>query len=62
MVRLDVNNYFHESVRKDTNDLVSRCAWVEEMEEMSYNPVLLFKPQGREQSESMNDLPRMSLY
>ena len=47
-----------ESVRKDTNDLLSTCAWVEEMAGMSYNPVLLFKPQGIEQSETMNDLAK----
>ena len=35
-----------DSITKHSNDLLSTCAWVQEMEEMTYNPVLLFKPQG----------------
>ena len=45
-------------MRKDTNDLLSTCTWVEEVAGLSYNPILLFKPQGIDQSESMNDLAK----
>ena len=45
--RQDILNIQHvESVQKHTNDLLSTCAWVNEMQ---YNPVLLFKQQGVEQ-------------
>jgi len=35
-----------DSITKHSNDLMSTCAWVEEMEQMAYSPVLTFKPQG----------------
>ena len=47
----DILNIQHqlnvESIQKHTNDLLSTCAWVNEMQ---YNPVLLFKrePSGRD--------------
>ena len=44
-----------DSITKHSNDLLSTCAWVQEMEEMAYNPVLLFKPQGpQENDKSLN--------
>ena len=44
------------SITKHSNDHVSTCAWVEEMKALSYNPVIIFKPQGEEQAENMNNL------
>ena len=44
------------SITKHSNDHMSTCPWVEEMKTSSYNPVLIFKPQGEEQSETMNNL------
>ena len=44
-----------DSITKHSNDLLSTCAWVQEMEDMAYNPVLLFKPQGpQENDKSLN--------
>ena len=41
-----------DSITKHSNDLLSTCAWVQEM---AYNPVLLFKPQGpQENDKSLN--------
>ena len=58
--RQDILNIQHqlnvESIQKHTNDLLSTCAWVNEMQTMQYNPVVLFKQQGVEQTEDMNDL------
>jgi len=35
-----------DSVQKNPNDLLSVCAWVEELQSLEYNPILCFKPQG----------------
>ena len=43
-------------IRKHANDLASTCAWVEDLKKQEYNPVLLFKPQGEEQNDAMNDI------
>ena len=44
------------SVLKHCNDHTSTCVWVEELKKLDYNPVLIFKPQGQEQLENMNNL------
>lgn len=41
---------------KHQNDAISTQAWVKQMEKMQYNPILLFKCQGDEQSEGTDDL------
>ena len=55
--RQDILNIQHqlnvESIQKHTNHLLSTCAW-DEMQTMQYNPVLLFKQQGGEQTEDMS--------
>ena len=38
-------------ITKDANYLTSTCAWVEELRQQEYDPVLLFKPQGVEKNE-----------
>ena len=38
------------SIQKHLNDQSSMCAWVEELKEQDYNPILLFKPQGCDSS------------
>ena len=40
-----------ESIMKHPNDAISTRTWVKQMKDMVYNPVLLFKCQGDEQSE-----------
>ena len=45
-------------ITKDANDLASTCAWVEELRQQEYDPVLLFKPQGVDQSGEINDIGR----
>ena len=56
--RKDVNNIRHQynidGIQKHTNDLISVSYWVEGMENLEYNPVLLFKQQGDEVSEHEN--------
>ncbi|SMN02430.1 hypothetical protein SPONN_1054 [uncultured Candidatus Thioglobus sp.] len=48
--RQDIVNIQHKlnigSVRKHCEDQASVCAWVEELRGMTYDPILLFKPQG----------------
>ena len=41
---------------RHVNDLTSICAWVEELNSLPYNPVLLFKPQGEPQPHDMDDV------
>ena len=36
--------------------MTSVCAWVEEFKESPHNPVLLFKPQGEQQPQNMDDV------
>lgn len=45
-----------KSIMKHSNDLISVCAWVEELQNEPNNPILLFKPQGMPQSAHMNNL------
>ena len=48
--RQDIRNistqYNIEGVQKHANDHTSTAAWVEEMKEMEFNPVVIFKQQG----------------
>ncbi len=37
-----------EGIVKHKNDLASVSAWVEELREMRYNPVVVFKTQGEQ--------------
>lgn len=41
---------------RHTNDLTSVCAWIEEMASLKYNPVFIYKQQGLEQPEDINDV------
>ena len=43
-----------DGVVKHKNDLLSVSAWVKELREMKYNPVLVFKKQGEEQQENLD--------
>ena len=60
VTRVDVNNVrlLHniEGVIKHSNDLSSVCAWAEEMESLDYNPLLLFKQQGEQQPQTMDNI------
>ena len=56
---LNIKNKLNlEGITKHSNDLLSTCAWVEEMKQMPYNPIILFKAQGTEQSDDINDLAK----
>ena len=46
------------SVTKHKNDHTSTCAWVEELQNLTYNPVIIFKPQGVEQSDNVDNLSK----
>ena len=46
------------TIQKHSNDLLSICSWVEEMKELEYNPILVFKPQGEDGKEDTNELKK----
>ena len=58
--RQDVHNIKSQldlhSIEKHQNDLFSVSAWVAEMREMPYNPVIVFKNQGVNQDNECNSL------
>ena len=60
VTRKDINNvrlqYNIEGIMKHSNDLSSVLAWVEEMKSLEYNPLLLFKQQGEEQSQATDNI------
>ena len=60
VTRLDINNVrlLHniEGIIKHSNDLSRVSAWVEEMKSLEYNPLLLFKQQGEEQSQATDNI------
>ena len=60
VTRLDVLNirrqYNVECIEKAKSDLVSVKAWVKELEELEYNPITIFKVQGEEQGENMDNV------
>lgn len=57
ITRQDLHNIkLQYKIIRQSNDLESVSAWVEEMKELKYNPVLLFKKQGEEQTMDMDNL------
>ena len=60
VTRLDVLNirrqYNIECIEKAKSDLLSVTAWVKELEELEYNPITIFKVQGEEQGENMDNV------
>ena len=44
------------SIEKHRNDHVSIAAWINEMQAMEYNPVLIFKNQGEPQAIDYDNL------
>ena len=46
------------TIQKHSNDLLSVWSWVEEMKELEYNPILVFKPQGEDGNEDTNELKK----
>ena len=46
------------SIEKHHNDHMSVSAWVAEMQDIAYNPVLVFKNQGEEQSDDNDNIGR----
>ena len=60
VTKQDIHNIKHhyniEGVMRHENDLTSICAWVEELNSLPYNPVLLFKPQGEPQPHDMDNV------
>lgn len=49
------------SIEKHANDHISTCAWIDDMKMLPYNPVLIFKPQGEDQSEDSDNLFLLSI-
>ena len=45
-----------EGIQRHQNDLVRVSTWVEEMESLEYNPVLIFKQQGDQGTETCSNL------
>jgi len=56
------NQYNIEGVMQHINDHTSVCAWVEELKSLPYNPVLLFKPQGKPQPQDMVKMTSYLVY
>ena len=56
------NQYNIQGISRHANDLLSVCAWVEEFKESPHNPILLFKPQGQQQCEHMDDIGTDDLF
>ena len=60
ITRQDLRNVkFHfniDGIIRHKNDLTSVSAWVDELTHMTYNPVLVFKNQGIEQSKDLDNL------
>lgn len=58
--RQDLHNikkqYNIDGVIRHQNDLISTSAWVEDMKNLKYNSVLLFKRQGEEQNDHMDNV------
>ena len=52
----NICNQYNIGIQKHPNDLLSVSSWVEEMETLEYNPVLLFKQQGDQPSEYCKNL------
>ena len=50
------NQYNIQGISRHANDLTSVMAWVEECKRSPHNPVLFFKPQGKQQEEDMDDM------
>ena len=46
------------AIQKHLNDLLSICSWVEEMKELEYNSILVFKLQGEDGNEDTNELKK----
>ena len=62
MSRQDIHNIQYQlnlrSIEKHHNDHMSVSAWVAEMQDMPYNPVLVFKNQGEEQNDDNDNIGR----
>ena len=60
LTKQDIHNiknlYNIEGVMRHANDHTSVCAWVKELQALPYNPILVFKPQGEQQSDDMDDV------
>ena len=41
---------------RHSNDLTSVCAWVEELQSLPHDPILLFKPQGEPPPQEMLEM------
>ena len=48
--------YNIEGIVRHKNDLISVTTWVEDMKAQEYNSILIFKPQGKEQLQDMNNI------
>ena len=62
LTKQDIHNIKRQfnisSIEKNKNDLVSVCAWVEEVKSLAYNPIILFKSQGVEPSPQVDNVAK----
>ena len=62
MSRQDIHNIQYQlnlqCIEKHSNDYMSVSAWVAEMQDLAYNPVLVFKNQGDEQGDECDNIGR----
>ena len=60
MSRQDIHNIQYQlnlqCIEKHSNDYMSVSAWVAEMQDLAYNPVLVFKNQGDEQGDECDNI------
>ncbi|SMN01522.1 hypothetical protein SPONN_2553 [uncultured Candidatus Thioglobus sp.] len=59
--RMDLHNIKHQynisnGTMKHKNDLYSVDAWIQELKELAYNPVLVYKRQGDQQGPEMDNV------
>ena len=58
----DIHNiqrqYNISGVKRHANDHISLQAWIEDCKMMEYNPIVIFKQQGEEQDENVDDMSK----
>ena len=50
------NNYNIEGINRHANDLISVSTWRLDMQALPYNPILIYKEQGRPQPYNLDNL------
>ena len=59
----NIRNQFNiEGIQKHKNYIISVSSWVDEMETLAYNPVVLFKQQGYQASELCHTISKVKIF